>query len=452
MEHQFLSYKAPANKWEEALPVGNGKLGGMVYGGTLQECIGLNDDTLWSGLPGQHINPEAFPALSMAQRLLNEGRNYEAQQLIEDKILTAYSQSYLPLGKLIITQELTGKTKGYHRSLCLDTAVCTTRFSCGSIEYCREVLCSYPDGVMAIHITAGSPGSLTLGIGLESLLRHHLTVKDDTLIMYGDCPSNMIPDYVQADQHIIYDEEETSRSIHFAVGVRAVTKGGSIRRDVDMVRVTNADEVLLLLSSGTNFEGYEKMPGSSGRDPAAKCISEIESAMNYGWQGLMTRHIADHSALFNRVCLDLGPQSPLPINERLALQAAGQHDPSLAALMFAYGRYLLIACSRPGSQAANLQGIWNRELTAPWSSNYTTNINTEMNYWPAETANLPECHQPLFDMLEELSKAGSEIAYKHYGCRGFVVHHNTDLWRMSSAVSGKAMWGFWPMGGAWLSR
>ncbi|WP_242836719.1 glycoside hydrolase family 95 protein [Clostridium sp. BNL1100] len=447
----MLWYKSPARIWEEALPIGNGRLGGMVHGGISQECIDLNNDTLWSGLPGQHINKNILPVLPKVQRLVNQGKNYEAQKLIEENILTGYSQSYLPLGRLLLTYELSGDAKGYNRSLSLNTAVCETRYTSGGVNYCREVICSYPDDVMAVHITADKSGALTFNITLDSQLRYQIAKMNNTLIMTGDCPSCMIPDYVEADKHLIYDHEEYSRSIRFSVGMRANVKGGSLIVDADRISVTAADEVLLILSSTTNFEGFDKMPGSSGNDPLTKCMRILDNTVGYSWNELLSRHKADHAALFERVCLDLGTQSPMPTDKRLAAYAAGHHDPSLDSLLFAYGRYLLIACSRPGTQAANLQGIWNKELTAPWSSNYTTNINTEMNYWPAETANLPECHIPLFDLLKDVSKAGSEISLVHYGCRGFVLHHNTDLWRMASSVSGQARWGFWPMGGAWLS-
>ncbi len=447
----MLWYKSPSRIWEEALPVGNGALGGMVHGGICQECIDLNDDTLWSGLPGQHINKNTLPLLPKVRCLVDEDKNYEAQKLIEENILTGYSQSYLPLGRLLLTCELSGDINDYRRSLSLNTAICETHFTCGGVNYCREVICSYPDGVMAVHMTADKSGSLTFTATLDSQLRYQVNKKDSILIITGDCPSNMIPDYVDADQHIIYDNEEYSRSIHFAVGLRANIKGGSVIVDEERISVTDADEVLLILASATNFEGFDKMPGSSGIDPLTRCTRILDTAALYSWNELLARHKADHADLFERVCLDLGTHSPLPTDERLAAYAKGQYDPSLDSLMFAYGRYLLIACSRPGTQAANLQGIWNKELTAPWSSNYTTNINTEMNYWPAETANLSECHLPLFDLLKDDSKAGSEISRKHYGCKGLVLHHNTDLWRMASSVSGQARWGFWPMGGAWLS-
>lgn len=448
----MLWYNTPARKWEEALPIGNGRLGGMVHGGISQEYIELNDDTLWSGKPGRHINPNAFAALSLSQNLLNEEKNYEAQQLIEEKILTAYTQSYLPLGRLLVTQEQQCEAEAYRRSLDLSTAVCQTQFSCDGIHFCRQALCSNPDRVMALHLTADQPAALTFSAALDSQLRCRRTVNDNILMLNGYCPSNMIPGYVPADEYITYDEEEACNSIHFSIGICALAKGGSVRTEADAIYITGADEVLLLLTAATNFEGYNIMPGSSKIKPETECSLVLNKAMKHNWKELLERHIADYASIFNRVSLDLGPQSPLPTDKRLEAQAGGLHDPSLAALMFAYGRYLLIACSRSGTQAANLQGIWNRELTAPWSSNYTTNINTEMNYWPAETANLSECHEPLFDMLLELSEAGSEIARLHYNCRGFVLHHNTDLWRMSSAVSGQARWGFWPMGGAWLSR
>lgn len=447
----ILWYKSPARIWEEALPVGNGGLGGMVHGGISHECIDLNNDTLWSGLPGQLINKNILPLLPEVQYLVDEGNNFDAQKLTEENILTGYSQSYLPLGRLLLTCELSGDISNYSRSLSLNTAVCETRYTCGGVNHCREVICSYPDNVMAVYMTADKSESLTLTATLDSQLRYQVNKKDRTLIMTGDCPSCMIPDYVEADKHIVYDSEEHSRSIGFSVGMRAYIKGGSVTVEENCISINAADEVLLVLSSSTNFEGFDIMPGSSGIDPLSKCIRTLDKAAGYSWNKLLSRHKEDHSSLFERVCLDLGTQSQLPTDERLAAYAEGKHDPSMDSLMFAYGRYLLIACSRPGTQAANLQGIWNKDLEAPWCSNYTTNINLEMNYWPAETANLSECHLPLFDLLKDVSKAGSEISRENYGCRGFVLHHNTDLWRMASAVSGQARWGFWPMGGAWLS-
>ncbi|KGE20983.1 glycosyl hydrolase family 95 catalytic domain-containing protein [Paenibacillus wynnii] len=454
---KLLRYDRPAEVWEEALPLGNGRLGGMVFGGVSHEVIQLNEDTLWSGFPRDTANYEALRHLDPARKLVAEGNYSRAEALIEAEMLGRRTESYQPLGDLRISiQKEECELSSYHRELDLDTAIVSTRYEIAGMQIEREAFISRPDGVLVLHIRSEQEVLPVLTAELSSLHPGSVNNSGTHLLMTGRAPSHVADNYIgDHPRAVLY---ETDRGLRFATLLEARLESGTLVVEEGRIIITGARSVTFLLAAATDYEGFGVMPGSGGILPSALCRDQLLNAPAE-YTELRKRHIADHQALFQRVELELddtgtatGQSESLPTNLRLERYKAGSDDPSLEALLFHYGRYLMIAGSRPGTQALNLQGIWNPHLQPPWNSNYTTNINTEMNYWPAEICGLGECHEPLLDLISELSITGSRTAAVHYGARGWAVHHNTDLWRMSSPSDGKAMWAFWPMGGVWLSR
>ena len=465
-----LWYKTPAQQWVSALPVGNGRLGAMVFGGIQHERLQLNEDTLWSGGPRDWNNAQALQVLPEVRRLIFEGRLAEANTLIQ-QTQGGYTESYQPLGDLLLDfpVENADNVSGYYRDLDLDRAVATTRFTIDGATYTREVFSSFPDQVIVMRVTCDQPGRLNFAVHLSSPHPHTtITDAENTLILKGNVPAHVVPSYLRDENPISYRDGEGMR---FEVQLRLLPTGGSLSIDDDGLRVTDAESVLLLLSAGTSFAGFDKHPAHEGRDASALASQYLQAVLNQPYEALLRRHVDDHQRLFRRVTLDLGssPYAELPTDERLLQgsidqslpfddflrEAQAHHDPQMEVLLFQYGRYLLIASSRPGTQPANLQGIWNDMIRPPWSANYTLNINAEMNYWMAETANLDECHLPLFDLTAGLSETGRKTAAVHYGARGWVAHHNSDIWRHSAPVGelrGNPVWANWQMGGAWLCQ
>ncbi|HXK08631.1 MAG TPA: glycoside hydrolase family 95 protein [Vicinamibacteria bacterium] len=447
-----LFYRQPAKEWVEALPVGNGRLGGMVFGGVPAERIQLNEDTFWSGGPYDSINPEALQYLPTVRQLLWEGRYREAQDLADEKLMgrPRHLQAYQPLGDLRFVFEDHERVADYRRELDLDRAVVRVRYRIAETTFTREVFSSAPDQSIVVHLSADGPSRLRLVVSLDS--KHQFTVRplarrDVTAAATAaiEMTGRWRGDLTTPEDHLKLSENLHARwygdGLAFAVRVAASVEGGRVEADGRGLHVTDARAMTLRLAAATSFRG---------RSPEAACEESLRGSRPYA--DLLARHLADHRALFRRVRLDLGSsdRNELPTDERLAAVRAGTIDPGLVATYFQYGRYLLIGSSRPGTQAANLQGLWNDDVSPAWGSKYTININTEMNYWPAEVANLAECHEPLFDLIEELREPGRRVARAHYGARGFVAHHNTDLWRAATPVDG-ARWGLWPMGAAWLS-
>lgn len=464
-----LWYKTPAKQWINALPVGNGRLGAMVFGGIQQERLQVNEDTLWSGEPRDWNNPQSLHVLPEVRRLIFEARYAEANALAQ-QMQGAYVESYQPLGDLLLDFAFTdAEAISYYRDLDLDRAVATTRFSIDGAVYTREVFSSYPDQVLIVRVACDQPGKVNFTVRLDS--PHPRTTRIDTditLVMGGYVPTHVEPSFLRTENPVIYREGEGMR---FEAQLRVLPTGGSLHVDGGGLRVSGADSVVLLLSAGTSFAGFDKSPAREGSDASERASRHLRKALNQPYERLLNRHVEDHQRLFRRVGIDLGSSAyaALPTDERLRqgsidlslpfedyLKAAqAHHDPQLEALLFQYGRYLLIASSRPGSQPANLQGIWNDKVRPPWSANYTLNINAEMNYWMAETANLSECHLPLFDLIAGLSVTGQKTAEVHYGARGWVAHHNSDLWCSAAPtgrMTGNPAWANWQMGGAWLSQ
>ncbi|MBY0145039.1 glycosyl hydrolase family 95 catalytic domain-containing protein [Neobacillus niacini] len=451
-----LQYIQAAKTWNEALPIGNGRLGAMIFGGVCEEHLQLNEDTLWSGAPKDCNNPQAKELLPKVRKLLLDEKYEEADHLCKE-MLGPYTQSYLPLGDLYIHFHHGENIQSYERGLDLKTGTSYVEYVIDDVTYTREIFASYPDQVIVITLHASQPGRLDFTAELDSSLRFQTTFEQDQLILQGICPEHVDPNYYHTDQPVVYGDPDSTDAIRYEGRLGVKTENGSVKVNEDSLHVTSASTVTLYFSAATSFNGFDKSPAREGKNPSIAAKAFLEAAMGKTFEELRSSHIEDYKALFDRVELNLGERiAPECLPTDQYVLNYGARDPKLVELLFQYGRYLMIASSRPGSQPANLQGIWNQQIRPPWSSNYTLNINAEMNYWPAETCNLSECHKPLLDYIEELAQNGKKTAAVNYGCRGWVAHHNADLWRQSAPVGdyghGDPVWAFWPLGGAWLSQ
>lgn len=452
-----LWYRQPARHWVEALPIGNGRLGAMVFGGVDTERLQLNEDTLWSGEPTDWNNPGAKTVLPELRRLLDEGDYIGADALCK-KMQGPFTQSYQPMGNLFLDFNSPTQPSSYRRELDLDRAMTTTCYATDHAVFTREIFSSYPDQVIVIRLTCNQPGRHTLLARMDSLLHFNINpLGSDQLVLCGKCPAHVVPSYLDSTDPILYDESLNGKGMTFEIHLQAIAESGSIGIVEAGIQINEADTVLLLLSAATSFNGYDKSPSREGKVPGKYAEQDLIAAAKKPYLELQQRHVKDYQNLFYRVTIDLGAsaEADLPTDERL-YRYQSTTDPMLEALLFNFGRYLLIASSRPGTQPANLQGIWNEDIRPPWSSNWTLNINAEMNYWPAEVCNLSECHEPLLDFIGDLAVTGQQTAEINYGAGGWVTHHNADIWRQSAAVGnygdGDPIWANWPMGGAWLSR
>lgn len=448
-----LWYRQPATLWTDALPIGNGRLGAMVFGGVESERLQFNEDTLWSGCPKDWDNPEARKHLPEVRRLVLEEQNYPEADRVCQKMQGPYNQSYLPMGTLRLAFDGGPDVTNYRRELDLDTATSRVSYRRGDAEFTREAFSSAPDQAILVRLTCNRPGQLTLTVSLDSELKSSVTADGESqLRLAGKAPSHVDPNYFKSDNPIVYDEAE-GKGMRFEARVQALTDGGTVKVSGNQLRIERANAVTLLLTAATGFKGFDKLPDAPAGEIASACEKPLSAALKRVFSELRARHLADHQRLFRRVSLDLGGGSDQPTDERLK-RFKDNPDPQLLALYFQYGRYLLIASSRPATQPANLQGIWNELVRPPWSSNWTANINVQMNYWPAETCNLPECHEPLFELTEGVSRNGRKTAATNYGARGWVSHHNIDLWRQSAPVGnygqGSPTWANWQMSGPWL--
>lgn len=461
MNDLHLWYRQPAQQWVEALPIGNGRLGAMVFGGLAHERLQLNEDTLWSGGPQEWDNPGALAVLPELRRLLFDGEYAQADQLSK-QMQGPFTQSYQPLGDLYLDFDDQPTPVTYRRELDLDTAIASVFYTIGDANFTREVFASAPDQAIMLRMSCDQPGRISFSAWLGSLLEYSVQPLDQAgLTLSGRCPRHVEPNYRQSPEPVIYDHDHASgEGMRFVIHLRAAVEGGQLLVGTDTLRIDHANAVTLYLTAATSFNGYARSPGRDGKDAYTSALRDLLAAQQ-PYAQLRQRHVADHQHLFRRVSLELGERgnnqaaSLLPTDERI--RTFSQHDDlQLVTLLFQYGRYLLIASSRPGTQPANLQGIWNDAIRPPWSSNWTVNINTQMNYWPAEPTNLAECHQPLFDLITDMSVVGQRTAATNYGCRGWVAHHNVDLWRQTAAVGaygqGDPVWALWPMAGAWLCQ
>lgn len=450
----ILWYRQPAEEWTGALPVGNGRLGAMVFGGVGTERLQLNEDTLWSGCPREWNNPGAREHLKEIRRLVMEQEDYAAADKVCTRMQGPYNESYLPMADLTLEFAGVAAASEYRRELNLDTAVSRVSYRSEGAEFTREVFASAPDQVVVVRVTCSRPERLDFAVSLRSpLLSTTLAQGKDSLCLRGKAPAHVDPDYLKSEKPVVYDVAE-GKGMRFEARIKVVAEGGEVKLEGNEVRVTGAGSATLLISAATGYRGYDRPPDTSAAEISKICGRHIEAAAQRTFSALRLRHIADHQKLFRRVSMELGGANArdLPTDERLRAYKESP-DPALLALYFQYGRYLLIASSRPGTQPANLQGIWNDRVRPPWSSNWTANINIQMNYWPAETCNLAECHEPMFDLLEGVSRNGRKTAEVNYGARGWVSHHNIDLWRQSAPAGnyggGSPTWANWQMSGPW---
>ncbi|WP_407562877.1 glycosyl hydrolase family 95 catalytic domain-containing protein [Streptomyces sp. 184] len=430
-----LWYSSPASEWLRALPIGNGRLGAMVFGGVGSEQLQLNEDTVWGGGPYDPANPAGPANLPEIRRRVFNNEWASAQSLIDNTFMgiPRSQMPYQTVGSLRLAFPSGGTATGYHRELDLSTAVALTRFTRDGVTYTRETFASAVDQVIVVRLTASTAGRISFSATFDSpqsgISRH--SPDQQTAGLDGTAGA----------------ANGVAGRIRFRALATVRATGGSVSSSGGTVTVGNADAVTLLVSVGTNFTTYLDQTG----DQNARALTPLSAAAGRPYDQLRSRHVADHQQLFNRATLDLGTTSAadLPTDQRVAAFAGG-NDPQLVTLFFQFGRYLLISSSRPGTQPANLQGIWNDVLGPPWGSKYTININTEMNYWPAGPANLLELMDPVLRMVDELSASGARTARTQYGAGGWVCHHNTDLWRATAPIDG-AFHGMWQTGGAWLA-
>jgi alpha-L-fucosidase 2 len=429
-----LWYQRPAQEWTEAMPIGNGRLGAMIFGGVARERLQLNDDTLYAGGPYDPSNPGALAALPQVRQLIADGRYADAQALANREMMARPLRmpSYQTIGELTLTFGVSSFASNYRRELDLDSAIAGVSYQRDGATFTRETFASAVDDVIVMRVTADRPGALAFRVGFETPMPGAVRMDGDTLVLDGTNTS----------------QEGLPAALKYSARVRAINEGGEVALRDGGILVTGATSVVLLVAAATSYRRYDDVGG----DPAARTRATIGAAAAKSFDEMRSAHVAEHRRLFRRVSLDLGstPAAERPTDSRIR-NSATSNDPALAALYFQYARYLLISCSRPGTQPANLQGLWNDMLSAPWGSKYTININTEMNYWPAESANLAECVQPLVQLVREIAVTGERTARVNYGARGWVAHHNTDVWRATGPIDG-AQWGLWPLGGAWLCQ
>ena len=448
-----LFYNQPANFWEESLPVGNGRLGGMVFGEPESEIVFLNEDTLWSGFPHAVPAEESPQKLAAVRQMICERKFTEADQFISEKMLDFPDcGSYLPAGKLCFHFRLPGAVTDYQRSLDLRTAVAETAFLAGGISFKRSVFASHPAGLIVMQIASDKSGSISFRVNLDSEIHGEFGCNNaDTIFFNGKCPVH--------DRYTTLIWEETFHGhagICYQIRVKVLTVKGTVSAQPNgMLEVAGADHATVLISIRSNFTDSKIRPEDSFRIPEQKCMADFSAIAEKMDSMLLQEHVVDYQRLFSRSLLVFPerPEDRLPTDQRLyRCQQSGKVSPNMAALLYQFGRYLLIASSREGTEPANLQGIWNNLLMAPWGCNYTTNINTEMNYWLADLTGLGECAEPLFRMIRECAENGRSTAAKLYHCSGWCMHHNSDIWRKTTPATGRAQWGFWPMAGLWFCR
>ena len=432
-----LWYKQPSGKtWENALPIGNGRLGAMVYGNVEKEIIQLNEHTVWSGGPNRNDNPLALDSLSTLRQLIFEGKQKEAERMANRVIITkkSHGQMFQPVGNLQLTFDGHDNFSNYYRELDIEKAISKTSYTSSGVTYTREAIASFGDRVIVIRLTASKPGNISFSASFKAALpkatvattpANELTIAGTTM-----------------------DHEGVKGMVNYKGIVRIKTDGGSLSSNDTSLTIKGANTATIYISIATNFNNYNDLGGDENK----RAADYLNKAYPKSYSAMLPIHIAAYQKYFNRVKLDLGntEASATPTDERLKTFAS-VNDPELVTLYYQYGRYLLISSSQPGGQPANLQGIWNDKVRPPWDSKYTININAQMNYWPAEKANLAELHEPFLQMVKELSVTGKQTAKEMYGARGWMAHHNTDIWRATGAIDG-AFWGTWSGAGGWTSQ
>lgn len=445
----ILYMDQPAASWYEATPIGNGRLGGMVYGGVTKDTIRTNDDTFWSGEPRDLQRPGAYKCLPEIRKLLLEEKNLEAQELIDKHMLGPWNQNYMPLADILLEWPGDGNVSGYRRELDLNRGVVTITYTQNGVNYKRELFASYLDQALVMNISADKKNAVEFIAGLGSQINNRTKVEGDQIVINGQAPWHTDPNYTGVHPPV-YKE---GKGMRFEGRLLVKQEGGTISAQDDKLHVKDAVSATITFVAATSFNGFDKDPSVNGKDEKVICEKYLSSLETKKYPDLYKAHLADYSSLFGRVSIDLGesPESNLPINQRIKNYKPGM-DPALTALYFQFGRYLLISASRPGSQPANLQGIWNQDMQPAWSANWTINCNAEINYWPAEITNLSECHFPMFDMIRETSVDGARTAKNLYNSRGWVAHHNLDIWRTTWMVGGTGLYSLFQVGGAWLCQ
>ena len=432
-----LWYKQPSGKtWENALPIGNGRLGAMIYGNVEKEIIQLNEHTVWSGSPNRNDNPLALDSLDLIRQLIYDGKRKEAERVVNNSIITkkSHGQKFEPVGSLQLAFEGHDNFSNYSRELDIERAVTKTSYTVGDVTYTREALASFPDRVVVMRLTASKPGSISF-TAFFTTPQKKATIKitsQKELTIFGTTS----------------DHETVKGMVNYKGIVRMKLEGGSLNANDTSLTIKNANAVTIYISIATNFNNYHDINGDENK----RAADYLNKAYPKSFAAILPAHVAAYQKYFNRVKLDLGitDAASLPTDERLKNFNSG-NDPSFVTLYYQFGRYLLISSSQPGGQAANLQGIWNDKINPPWDSKYTININAEMNYWPAEKTNLAELHEPFIQMVKDMSVAGQQTAKDMYGARGWVAHHNTDIWRATGAIDG-ANWGLFNASGGWMSQ
>lgn len=468
-----LWYKSPAKAWEEALPVGNGRMGAMIFGNPQKERIQFNENTLYSGEPETPKNINIVPDLAHIRQLLNEGKNAEAGTIMQEKWIGRLNEAYQPFGDLYIDFASKETVTDYIHSLDMENAVVTTSYKQNGVKISREVFASYPAQAIVIHLKASKP-VLSFTAYLNS--PHPVTNESDSQVVYlkGQAPAHaqrrdtehmkrfntqhLHPEYFNAaghiiqKKHVIYGNEMDGKGTFFEACLLPSHKGGTLSISNHQVTARNCSEVTLMLYAATSYNGPRKSPSKEGKNPHQEIMSFRKISEGENYQELKKKHIIDYQSLFNRVSFILPAkklQKELPTDERLK-KFKEEEDQALIAQLFQFGRYLMIAGSRGEGQPLNLQGLWNDQVLPPWNSGYTLNINLEMNYWPAEVTNLSECHQPLFKLIEEIADKGKELARDMYGLNGWAIHHNISIRREAYPSDGFVYWFFWNMSGPWL--
>ena len=468
-----LWYKSPAKVWEEALPVGNGRMGAMVFGDPRKERIQFNENTLYSGEPETPKNINIVPDLTHIQQLLNEGKNTEAGDIIQNKWIGRLNEAYQPFGDLYIDFDSKEAVTDYIHSLDMENAVVTTFYKQNGVKISREVFASYPAQAIIIHLKASKP-VLSFTAYLSS--PHPVNNESDSQVVYlkGQAPAHaqrrdtehmkrfntqrLHPEYFDATghiiqkKHVIYGDEMDGKGTFFEACLLPSHKDGQLSISNHQVTARNCSEVTLMLYAATSYNGPSKSPSREGKNPHQEIINYRKIYKGENYIELKRKHIIDYQSLFNRVSFSLPAskqQKKMPTDERLK-RFKEKEDQELLTQLFQFGRYLMIAGSRGEGQPLNLQGLWNDKILPPWNSGYTLNINLEMNYWPAEVTNLSECHQPLFNLIEEIADKGKDLARDMYGLDGWAIHHNISIWREAYPSDGFVYWFFWNMSGPWL--
>lgn len=450
-----LWYDAPAKNWNEALPIGNGSMGAMVFGYAEQERLQLNEETLWTGGPAElNPNPDAPNYLEGVRQLLFAGKNDEASRMMR-KMQGPNTQMYQPLGDLMIYQKSLSSASAYYRDLNIETAIATTRFTQNDVELTREIFVSAPDSVMVLHLKANRKGGLNLALGVTHPLAFTSEKQGSDLVLKAK--ARITSDENRNKKEILYDDAIGDKGMYFQFRVRVISCDGKVAVSDSLIEISEATDAVVLVSAATSYNGFRNSPTLAGKDPQAITLSRLNAAQKKPYETLKAAHIVDYQKFFKRVELNLSSEAvpDLPTDKRLAAYKQGVSDPHLEELYFQFGRYLLISSSRPGGIAANLQGIWCEAIRPSWRSNYTTNINLQMNYWPALPLNMTEMYEPLLKQIEHMAFNGRFTAKNYYHAKGWAAHHNSDIWAQTNPVGeggGDPKWANWALGSPWLSQ